>query len=176
MVSSFKTPNWRILLVTIEVALVSGLLNVLCCSQEAHKYCIRMPNKWNFSFDDYYAAFLVLGIYVPGRNLLLCQIRSISAQPVSLLFANVFCLNVLQVVLTCTPICLAKGRELSRNRKRSRVSANLSNALFVIFLFIFCLAWLSNTNRSSKLKNCIHQRQFKGFCISITNLSLIWSC
>ncbi|KAJ8451877.1 hypothetical protein Cgig2_007360 [Carnegiea gigantea] len=30
------------------------------------KYCIRMPNKWNFSFDYYYAALLVLAIYVPG--------------------------------------------------------------------------------------------------------------
>ncbi|XVF17357.1 hypothetical protein REPUB_Repub10bG0114100 [Reevesia pubescens] len=30
------------------------------------KYCIRMPNKWNFSFDYFYAAILALGIYVPG--------------------------------------------------------------------------------------------------------------
>lgn len=36
--------------------------------QESGKYCIRMPNKWNYSFDYYYAAFAVLGIYVPGIN------------------------------------------------------------------------------------------------------------
>ncbi|XP_047171116.1 very-long-chain (3R)-3-hydroxyacyl-CoA dehydratase PASTICCINO 2A-like [Vigna umbellata] len=30
------------------------------------KYCIRMPNKWNFSFDYFCAAIVVLGIYVPG--------------------------------------------------------------------------------------------------------------
>ncbi|XP_052190095.1 very-long-chain (3R)-3-hydroxyacyl-CoA dehydratase PASTICCINO 2A [Diospyros lotus] len=34
--------------------------------KESGKYCVRMPNKWNFSFDYFYAAFLVLGTYVPG--------------------------------------------------------------------------------------------------------------
>ncbi|XP_024028577.1 very-long-chain (3R)-3-hydroxyacyl-CoA dehydratase PASTICCINO 2 [Morus notabilis] len=34
--------------------------------QKSEKYCIRMPNKWNFSFDYFYAALLVFGIYVPG--------------------------------------------------------------------------------------------------------------
>lgn len=34
--------------------------------KESGKYCIRMPNKWNYSFDYYYAAFAVFGIYVPG--------------------------------------------------------------------------------------------------------------
>ncbi|GMN33978.1 hypothetical protein TIFTF001_004449 [Ficus carica] len=34
--------------------------------QKSEKYCIRMPNKWNFSFDYFYAALLALGIYVPG--------------------------------------------------------------------------------------------------------------
>ncbi|XP_028183613.1 very-long-chain (3R)-3-hydroxyacyl-CoA dehydratase PASTICCINO 2A-like [Glycine soja] len=32
----------------------------------SEKYCIRMPNKWNFSFDYFCAANVVLGIYVPG--------------------------------------------------------------------------------------------------------------
>ncbi|KAJ4825346.1 Very-long-chain (3R)-3-hydroxyacyl-CoA dehydratase PASTICCINO 2 [Turnera subulata] len=27
---------------------------------------IRMPNKWNFSVDSFYAAILTLGVYVPG--------------------------------------------------------------------------------------------------------------
>ncbi|KAH0757287.1 hypothetical protein KY290_020780 [Solanum tuberosum] len=26
-----------------------------------------MPNKWNFSFDYYYAGLVALGIYVPGK-------------------------------------------------------------------------------------------------------------
>ncbi|XP_071702676.1 very-long-chain (3R)-3-hydroxyacyl-CoA dehydratase PASTICCINO 2-like isoform X1 [Rutidosis leptorrhynchoides] len=26
----------------------------------------RMPNKWNFSFDYFYCAILVLGVYIPG--------------------------------------------------------------------------------------------------------------
>lgn len=34
--------------------------------QASEKYCIRMPNKWNFSFDYFYAAIVALGIYVPG--------------------------------------------------------------------------------------------------------------
>ncbi|KAJ6678776.1 PTPLA DOMAIN PROTEIN [Salix viminalis] len=34
--------------------------------KESDKYCIRMPNKWNFSFDNFYAAILALGIYIPG--------------------------------------------------------------------------------------------------------------
>ncbi|KAJ8637501.1 hypothetical protein MRB53_011768 [Persea americana] len=34
--------------------------------KKSEKYCIRMPNKWNFSFDYFYAAILALGIYVPG--------------------------------------------------------------------------------------------------------------
>lgn len=34
--------------------------------KESEKYCIRMPNKWNFSFDYSYFAILILGFYVPG--------------------------------------------------------------------------------------------------------------
>ncbi|KAJ8765786.1 hypothetical protein K2173_014908 [Erythroxylum novogranatense] len=34
--------------------------------KKSEKYCVRMPNTWNFSFDNFYAAILVLGIYVPG--------------------------------------------------------------------------------------------------------------
>ncbi|KAG5050786.1 hypothetical protein JHK87_002984 [Glycine soja] len=37
----------------------------------SEKYCIRMPNKWNFSFDYFCAANVVLGIYVPGLNSIL---------------------------------------------------------------------------------------------------------
>ncbi|CAL1390238.1 unnamed protein product [Linum trigynum] len=32
----------------------------------SEKFCIRMPNRWNFSFDNFYIAIVALGIYVPG--------------------------------------------------------------------------------------------------------------
>ena len=38
-------------------------------SQNSEKYSIRMPNKWNSSFDYFYAAIVALGIYVPGTHL-----------------------------------------------------------------------------------------------------------
>lgn len=38
----------------------------LILPQASEKYCFRMPNKWNFSFDYYFASLAVLGIYVPG--------------------------------------------------------------------------------------------------------------
>ncbi|XP_020272381.1 very-long-chain (3R)-3-hydroxyacyl-CoA dehydratase PASTICCINO 2A-like [Asparagus officinalis] len=31
----------------------------------SEKYFIRIPNKWNFSFDYFYAAIIALGNYVP---------------------------------------------------------------------------------------------------------------
>ncbi|CAA0827660.1 Very-long-chain (3R)-3-hydroxyacyl-CoA dehydratase PASTICCINO 2 [Striga hermonthica] len=30
------------------------------------KYSVRMPNRWNFSFDYYYTTLLILVLYVPG--------------------------------------------------------------------------------------------------------------
>ncbi|PHT64895.1 hypothetical protein T459_29320 [Capsicum annuum] len=38
-------------------------------AKESGKYAVRMPNKWNFSFDYYYASLVGLAIYVPGKNL-----------------------------------------------------------------------------------------------------------
>ncbi|KAE8725672.1 Very-long-chain (3R)-3-hydroxyacyl-CoA dehydratase PASTICCINO 2 [Hibiscus syriacus] len=49
--------------ITSEVGLIYFSLPYIKASE---KYCIRMPNKWNFSFDNFYAAILTLGIYVPG--------------------------------------------------------------------------------------------------------------
>ncbi|KAJ7953523.1 Very-long-chain (3R)-3-hydroxyacyl-CoA dehydratase [Quillaja saponaria] len=49
--------------ITSEVGLIYIALKYI---KESEKYCIRMPNKWNFSFDYFYASILVLGIYVPG--------------------------------------------------------------------------------------------------------------
>ncbi|MQL73851.1 hypothetical protein Taro_006211 [Colocasia esculenta] len=49
--------------ITSEVGLIYIALPFIKASEN---YCIRMPNKWNFSFDYFYAAVAVLGIYVPG--------------------------------------------------------------------------------------------------------------
>ncbi|TXG60089.1 hypothetical protein EZV62_014662 [Acer yangbiense] len=69
------TPSWFLWLrystflllyptgITSEVGLIFYALPYI---KESDKYCIRMPNKWNFSFDYLYAAILVLGFYVPG--------------------------------------------------------------------------------------------------------------
>ncbi|XP_022751128.1 very-long-chain (3R)-3-hydroxyacyl-CoA dehydratase PASTICCINO 2-like [Durio zibethinus] len=49
--------------ISSEVGLIYFALPYIKAS---NKYCIRMPNKWNFSFDYFYAAILTLGTYVPG--------------------------------------------------------------------------------------------------------------
>ncbi|KAJ3676421.1 hypothetical protein LUZ60_003833 [Juncus effusus] len=49
--------------ISSEVGLIYIALPFIKASE---KYCIRMPNTWNYSFDYFYAAILVLGIYVPG--------------------------------------------------------------------------------------------------------------
>ncbi|KAI9165329.1 hypothetical protein LWI28_011976 [Acer negundo] len=69
------TPSWFLWLrystflllyptgISSEVGLIFYALPYI---KESDKYCLRMPNKWNFSFDYLYAAILVLGFYVPG--------------------------------------------------------------------------------------------------------------
>ncbi|XP_068315631.1 very-long-chain (3R)-3-hydroxyacyl-CoA dehydratase PASTICCINO 2A [Pyrus communis] len=49
--------------ITSEVGLIYIALPHI---KNSEKYSIRMPNKWNFSFDYFYAAIVALGIYVPG--------------------------------------------------------------------------------------------------------------
>ncbi|XP_061367737.1 very-long-chain (3R)-3-hydroxyacyl-CoA dehydratase PASTICCINO 2A-like [Gastrolobium bilobum] len=49
--------------ISSEVGLIYIALPFIKASE---KYCIRMPNKWNYSFDYFYAAIVALGIYVPG--------------------------------------------------------------------------------------------------------------
>jgi very-long-chain (3R)-3-hydroxyacyl-CoA dehydratase len=69
------TPSWLLWLrystflllyptgITSEVGLIYIALPYIKASE---KYCLRMPNKSNFSFDYYFASIGVLGIYVPG--------------------------------------------------------------------------------------------------------------
>ncbi|KAG2694339.1 hypothetical protein I3760_08G138900 [Carya illinoinensis] len=49
--------------ITSEVGLIYVALPYIKASE---KYCIRMPNKWNFSFDYFYMAIVALATYVPG--------------------------------------------------------------------------------------------------------------
>ncbi|KAG6700959.1 hypothetical protein I3842_08G140100 [Carya illinoinensis] len=49
--------------ITSEVGLIYVALPYIKASE---KYCIRMPNKWNFSFDYSYMAIVALATYVPG--------------------------------------------------------------------------------------------------------------
>ncbi|CAL9122545.1 unnamed protein product [Musa acuminata var. zebrina] len=49
--------------ITSEVGLIYVALPYIKASE---KYCIRMPNKWNFSFDYFSASILALAIYIPG--------------------------------------------------------------------------------------------------------------
>ncbi|KAL0365541.1 UNVERIFIED_CONTAM: Very-long-chain (3R)-3-hydroxyacyl-CoA dehydratase PASTICCINO 2 [Sesamum angustifolium] len=69
------TPSWLLWLrystflllypsgITSEVGLIYYALPHM---RESGKFSIRMPNKWNFAFDYYYNALLILGFYVPG--------------------------------------------------------------------------------------------------------------
>uniref|UniRef100_I1PJQ9 Very-long-chain (3R)-3-hydroxyacyl-CoA dehydratase n=1 Tax=Oryza glaberrima TaxID=4538 RepID=I1PJQ9_ORYGL len=49
--------------ISSEVGLIYIALPYMKASE---KYCLRMPNKWNFSFDFFYASILSLAVYVPG--------------------------------------------------------------------------------------------------------------
>ncbi|VAH86530.1 unnamed protein product [Triticum turgidum subsp. durum] len=45
---------------------ISSEVGLIYIALASEKYCIRMPNKWNYSFDYFYASILVLLVYVPG--------------------------------------------------------------------------------------------------------------
>ncbi|XVF59095.1 hypothetical protein PTKIN_Ptkin07bG0247400 [Pterospermum kingtungense] len=47
--------------ISSEVRLIYFALPYIKASE---KYCIRLPNKWNFSFDYFCTAFFSLGIYI----------------------------------------------------------------------------------------------------------------
>lgn len=49
--------------ITSEVGLIYLSLPYVKVSE---KYCIRMPNKLNFAFDNYFASLATLATYVPG--------------------------------------------------------------------------------------------------------------
>ncbi|KAJ4964308.1 hypothetical protein NE237_024247 [Protea cynaroides] len=49
--------------ISSEVGLIYMALPFI---KESEKYCLRMPNKLNFSFDYFCCAILVMGNYIPG--------------------------------------------------------------------------------------------------------------
>uniref|UniRef100_A0ACD5VHY9 Uncharacterized protein n=1 Tax=Avena sativa TaxID=4498 RepID=A0ACD5VHY9_AVESA len=68
-------PSWLLWLryntsmVLYPIAMLSevGLIILAMPSMKTSgKYCIRMPNKWNFSFDYRHASAVLLTFYVPG--------------------------------------------------------------------------------------------------------------
>eukprot|EP00252_Welwitschia_mirabilis_P014023 TRINITY_DN31046_c0_g1_i1.p1 TRINITY_DN31046_c0_g1~~TRINITY_DN31046_c0_g1_i1.p1 ORF type:complete len:218 (-),score=11.23 TRINITY_DN31046_c0_g1_i1:273-926(-) len=69
------TPSWLqwlrytlffVLYVTGISSEVGLIYNALPYVKKSGLYSIRMPNKFNFAFDYYYACLIVLAIYVPG--------------------------------------------------------------------------------------------------------------
>uniref|UniRef100_I1NK90 Very-long-chain (3R)-3-hydroxyacyl-CoA dehydratase n=1 Tax=Oryza glaberrima TaxID=4538 RepID=I1NK90_ORYGL len=68
------TPSWLLWLrystfiVCYPVGMVSevGLIYIAFPFMKAsEKYCIGMPNKWNFSFDYFYFSTFLMALYVP---------------------------------------------------------------------------------------------------------------
>ncbi|XP_062199669.1 geranylgeranyl transferase type-1 subunit beta-like [Phragmites australis] len=49
--------------ISSEVGLIFLALPYMKASE---KYCLRLPNKWNFSFDYMYGSILAILVYVPG--------------------------------------------------------------------------------------------------------------
>ncbi|XP_039773741.1 very-long-chain (3R)-3-hydroxyacyl-CoA dehydratase PASTICCINO 2A-like [Panicum virgatum] len=49
--------------ISSEVGLIFAALPHMMASQ---RYCLRLPNKWNFSYDYSYTSILALAVYIPG--------------------------------------------------------------------------------------------------------------
>eukprot|EP01018_Ginkgo_biloba_P015077 Gb_04514 [translate_table: standard] len=49
--------------ISSEVGLIYTALPYM---KNSELYCLRMPNKFNYAFDYFYASLLVLAVYVPG--------------------------------------------------------------------------------------------------------------
>ena len=81
-----------------------------------------MPNKWNYSFDNYYAALLVLGIYVPGEWIYNPSIFNACFRVSFLRFLIEFAWT-LQGVRTCITTCLDRGRRSSLDPRKIDVKA-----------------------------------------------------
>ncbi|KAF1873297.1 hypothetical protein Lal_00027335 [Lupinus albus] len=108
--------------ISSEVGLIYIAMPFIKASE---KYCIRMPNTWNFSFDYFYAAIVALGIYVPGMN------------------------SASFVALTCIGTCLHRERKLSPNQRESRVICTFCFQLFCWpNIGYICMYWFGFTSVS----------------------------
>uniref|UniRef100_M8CA66 Very-long-chain (3R)-3-hydroxyacyl-CoA dehydratase n=1 Tax=Aegilops tauschii TaxID=37682 RepID=M8CA66_AEGTA len=61
--------RYNMFLILYPIGMLSevGLIYVtLPYMKASNKYCLQMPNKWNFSFNYHYASVLLMGIYFPG--------------------------------------------------------------------------------------------------------------
>ncbi|CAN1275216.1 Very-long-chain (3R)-3-hydroxyacyl-CoA dehydratase PASTICCINO 2A, partial [Linum perenne] len=85
------------------------------------KFCIRMPNKWNFSFDNFCAAVLAIGIYIPGMKLL--PLTTILDMLMYIDLTEWMGCCLLQGLLIYTGTCLAKGVKRSQNQRGNRIAA-----------------------------------------------------
>ncbi|KAL5222742.1 hypothetical protein ABZP36_027455 [Zizania latifolia] len=81
------TPSWLLwlrystfmLLYPTGICSEVGLIYIaLPCMKASEKYSLRMPNKWNFSFDYFYASILSIAIYMPAE---VCREGNVGIQP-----------------------------------------------------------------------------------------------
>ncbi|CAL4977844.1 unnamed protein product [Urochloa decumbens] len=68
-----SAPSWLLWLSTFMLLYPTGISSevgliytALPYMKTSEKYCFRMPNTWNFSYDYYYTSVLALLIYIPG--------------------------------------------------------------------------------------------------------------
>jgi very-long-chain (3R)-3-hydroxyacyl-CoA dehydratase len=68
------TPSWLLWLrySTFIACFPVGVVSEICLAytvlpfmKASEKYCLRMPNKWNFSFNYFYANVFFMALYVP---------------------------------------------------------------------------------------------------------------
>ncbi|BAS70416.1 Os01g0150500 [Oryza sativa Japonica Group] len=69
------TPSWLLWLrySTFIACFPVGVVSEICLAytvlpfmKASEKYCLRMPNKWNFSFNYFYANVFFMAFYVPA--------------------------------------------------------------------------------------------------------------
>ncbi|CAL8164345.1 unnamed protein product [Prunus armeniaca] len=124
--------------ITSEVGLIYIALQYI---QKSEKYSIRMPNKWNFSFDYFYAAIIALGIYVPGMHSFIGIFYHTYLFCLSLFIFQL--LYLLQAALTCTGICSVRGRKLFQKPKWRRWRQRFNVFLMVMIKSVIwlCVRW-----------------------------------
>ncbi|KAF7027780.1 hypothetical protein CFC21_039792 [Triticum aestivum] len=54
-------PSWLLWLSEVGLSYIA-----LPYMKVSEKYFVKMPNKWNFSFDYFYTCVIAIGVYVPG--------------------------------------------------------------------------------------------------------------